>query len=190
MAFWESSSLQSCRLCLCSIKSRLPSSQPPSRLSCRLTHSSRGLFPSPELFLPSARKMNQCLALPINARELLLSCQCRMKEWAAYAPSLPCCPPTLTRLTSSDSTLPIPPLPSSFSLTKPWQFSSCQGNVRTKPSQTLRWPQHFTFQSGGSWAPNPRAGNILSLKRRRKTDGCTDTHKAGLHSFSQNIQCF
>lgn len=87
-----------CRLCLCNITSRLPSSQPPSRLSCRLTHSSRGLFPSPELFLPSARKMNQCLALPFNARELLLSCQCRMKEWVAYAPSLLYCPPTLRHL--------------------------------------------------------------------------------------------
>lgn len=26
-----------------------------------------------------------------------------------------------------------------------------------------------TFQSGGSWAPNPRAGNILSLKEKKKT---------------------
>lgn len=24
----------------------------------------------------------------------------------------------------------------------------------------------YTFQSGGSWAPNPRAGNILSLRRK------------------------
>lgn len=100
-----------CRLCLCNIKSRLPSSQPPSRLSCCLTHSSRGLFPSPELFLPSARKMNQCLALPINARELLLSCQCRMKERAAYAPSLACCPPTLTHPTGRDSTPALSPSP-------------------------------------------------------------------------------
>ncbi|KAG9336949.1 hypothetical protein JZ751_029966, partial [Albula glossodonta] len=28
----------------------------------------------------------------------------------------------------------------------------------------------FTFQSGGSWAPNPRAGNILSLQMRHQQE--------------------
>lgn len=89
----------SCRLCPYNVMLRLPSSQPPSRLCRCLTHSSRGPFPCPELFLPSARKMNQCLALPINARELLPSRHLSRDEQAAQAPSLPHCPCTLPHLT-------------------------------------------------------------------------------------------
>lgn len=40
---------------------------------------------------------------------------------------------------------------------------------------------HVTFQSGGSWAPNPRAGNILSLKREEENilaDTCTKDARA------------
>ena len=42
-------------------------------------------------------------------------------------------------------------------------------------TQSPSWPRRnslasLTFQSGGNWAPNPKAGNILSLTRgRRKT---------------------
>lgn len=61
-----------CRLCPYNIMLRLPSSQSPSRLCRHLTHSSRSLFPCLELFLPPARKINQCLTLPVNARELLV----------------------------------------------------------------------------------------------------------------------
>lgn len=61
-----------CRLSPYNIMLRLPSSKSPSRLCHHLTHSSRSLFPCLELFLPPARKINQCLTLPVNARELLL----------------------------------------------------------------------------------------------------------------------
>lgn len=178
-----------CRLYPCNIPSRLPSSQPCSTLCCCLTHSSRGLFPCPELFLPPAREMNQRLALPVNARELLLPCQLGREERAACAPSPPRRPPTLPHLTLhhlKSLIHPFPSLPDSFSPSeparKPRQLRSCPGNMRTNPSQTRRWSQHFTFQSGGSWAPNPRAGNILSLKEKKRNIWVDlHTHDAGLH---------
>lgn len=30
---------------------------------------------------------------------------------------------------------------------------------------------YFTFQSGGNWAPNPKAGNILSLQKNQEREG-------------------
>lgn len=76
---------------------------------------------------------------------------------------------------------PIHPLPNSFSplkpAGKPQQLHFCPWD---KPISNVQWPQHFTFQSGGSWAPNPRAGNILSLKEKKKSCECVYTHRAGL----------
>lgn len=41
------------------------------------------------------------------------------------------------------------------------------GKIHSHPI-SAKSPASPTFQSGGNWAPNPRAGNILSLIRERK----------------------
>lgn len=90
-------------LCPCNITLQLPSTQPPSQLCC----SSRGPSPCPELFLPPAREMSQCLALPMSPRELLLSSQLGREEGAAHAPSPPRRPPTLHQLKSHVRPFPL-----------------------------------------------------------------------------------
>lgn len=41
------------------------------------------------------------------------------------------------------------------------------GKIHSHPI-SAKSPASPTFQSGGNWAPNPRAGNILSLMREEK----------------------
>ena len=145
-----------CRLCPCNSTSRLPSSQPRSRLCRRLTHSSRGLFPCPELFLPPARKMNQHLALPISARELLLSCQLRREERAAHAPSPPRRPPTLPYLTLHQLKSPIRPFPlCPTAFPRPSQLGSPDSSA---PAQAISGQTHLKRPDGHNTSPSSLAG--------------------------------